>query len=75
MTVQAFSPCRAFSPCIPTQLHALTLGPGGFEVQWSVEADADPDDEAWATPLIGPNRTLYLETFEYHVLLAFQGPQ
>ena len=55
-----------------------SVGPGGFEVQWSLTADTKySDDEAWATvtPLIGPNRTLFLETFQEHALLAFQGPQ
>ena len=59
----------------PLQLHAMTVGSSGFQVLWSMVADPkDLDDVVWASPLIGPNHSLYLETFQDHVILAFQGP-
>ncbi len=57
-------------------MSALSFGPSGFQVLWSLPIDPDEGFDAfWSTPLIGPDRTLYVGTFYGKTLYAFQGPQ
>jgi hypothetical protein len=69
--------CKNMQSCgrVCVQVYALSLGPAGFQTLWSVPLNPTYGfDSVRATPLVGPDQTLYTVTYAGMALSAFQGP-